>query len=120
MKNYITFGLLLLLSSCMYHVDYEKANDHVHLSNYLVKITSVNVTKYSYVNAVTTYKGKEYVVSSTNGYYYKEYKLKPGDEIYVDLDVYFFKEKNDENNSYDDVTELIFKPLDLTKYEIKK
>lgn len=118
MKTHIVF-LLLSLSSCMYRIDYEKAENHVHLSNYLVKITSVDVEKYTYVNAVMTYKGKDYIVSSTNGYYYKEYNLKPGDEIYVDIDIYFFKEKNDENNLYDDVTTLVFKPLDLSKWEKK-
>lgn len=115
MKTYLLL-IALLFSSCMCRRK-EDADRHVHLSNHLVKITKVQVSKYTYVYGITTYKGKDYKVKSTNGYYYKKYKLKPGDEIYIDIDIYIFIDKKDENNLYDDVATLQFESLDLRRYE---
>ena len=110
---------LLFLTGCMYGLDYEKADKHVHLRNYQVNITEVNVQKYSTVYGYIYYKGKKYKVKSTGGYYYKRYNLTEGQEIYVDVHLYFFINKKDEDNPYDDVTMMVIKDLDLSEFEIK-
>ena len=119
MKSYLIF-LTILFSSCVYQIDKEKASKHIHLDDYRVKVIDVRVAKYSSVNMVVTYKGKDYRVRSAGGYYYKKYDLKAGDEINVDVDIYFFTEKNDEDNLYDDTTYLVFEPIDVSKWEKKK
>lgn len=110
--KYFLLTIALLITGCN-GIDYEKADKYVYLPNYQVNITDVKVQKYSTVYGYIYYKGKKYRVKSTLGYYYKKYNFTEGQQINVDVHLYFFVNKKT------DVTMMVIKDLDLTEFEIK-
>lgn len=97
MRFHTIFLIVFLLSSCMFNPGIG-AEEHIHLTNYPVKIKSIDTSgKYGHVTFLVTYKGKEYVVEARNNF------VVPADqEIAVTVDIYKYRIKHDVDNMYDD------------------
>jgi len=106
----IYLALIVLLFTCVRSKD-DAFRIEIYQSTPVI-ITDVNVAKHSRVHGVFDYKGKPTKIISTDGYYYKEYTLIPGDTILYDVAVYFYRDG--------DEIEVEVEDMNLQDYEIPK
>lgn len=114
--TYFLLSALLLGAAC--NKNKEEANQVITLQNHPVIITEVREGKYTVVYGEFNYRGSTHQIHSNDGYYYKQYKLKPGDIIKVDLTLYVYRDFKKLDNPYDDVIEIEAEDMLLTSHEL--
>ena len=86
MKKFLILILSLLIFSCAKKKDNNCSR--VHFENIPVRIAHISKAKYTKVIGYVTIQGMQFCVTNGNsGYYYKKYRLSPGQIIYEDFDL---------------------------------
>ena len=109
MKNFIVIILLFMMFGCAKSYSDRTGYDFITTDFY---ITDVYKAKYSRVEGYIIYKGFTlHCDNGSSGYYYKDYNLKPGHKIQIDVKICQIPTGKDMLLHVDDI--------DISKFEKK-